>query len=164
MKKIFAIICALCTLIPACASACGGIAVKIETGNTYTGRAYVAMEQEQHLTGLLCETEKAEVFPAPRNIRPYVRGVVENGIVRAKGVLAYHEINGMVCGLTETGCAVTIYPEYEQAVAEIVARRTGTTVIAAAIIACTQWRTETTIPKIFQWSPSLNVNAHEIKR
>ena len=151
MKKIFAIICALCTLIPACASACGGIAVKIETGNTYTGRAYVAMEQEQHLTGLLCETEKAEVFPAPRNIRPYVRGVVENGIVRAKGVLAYHEISGIICGLTETGCAVTIYPEYAQAVAEIVARRIGedAKVNEATIIACTQWRTETTITQIF---------------
>ena len=62
MKKIFAIICALCILIPASASACGGIAVKIETGNTYTGSAYVAMEQEQHLMGLLSETEKAEVF------------------------------------------------------------------------------------------------------
>jgi hypothetical protein len=151
MKKIFAIICALCILIPACASACGGIAVKIETGNTYTGSVYVAMEQEQHLTGMLSETEKAEVYAAPRNIRPYVRGVVENGIVRAKGVLAYHEINGMVCGLTETGCTVTIYPEYEQAVAEIVDRRIGgeTTVSAAAIIACTQWRTETTITQIF---------------
>lgn len=151
MKKLFCLLCVLCILIPARGLACDAPAVKIQSTLTFTGSAFLAMEQEQHIIGMISETERAELFTAARVMRPYVRGVVENGVVRAKGALLYREAGGVICGLTSVGCTVVIYPQYAGAMAEIIARLIGeeADLSAETILACTQWRTASTITHIF---------------
>ena len=152
MKKIFAIILILC-MLPMAALACEEDMpiVKIETSSAYyAGCAWMALDETRHIVGKWDASAQEETFTAPDKENPFILGLLDNGVVRAKGELKYFTAAGRICGLTKVACTVEIRAEYAQAVSEIVENRVECKEVnAAAVIAATQWRTAGTIYHVF---------------
>lgn len=165
MKKLIALTLILC-LVPLTALACettppsasqtpplAGEAmpvVKIENGcEAFSGCAWFAIESDRHIIGKWSADAREEIFTARELDKLYILGLLENGVVRAKGELKYIEADGTILGLTKLACTVEIKAEYAKTVQDIVEARTGGTLSTAAVIAATQWRTAETIYHVF---------------
>ena len=153
MKKILAIILILC-LLPIAALACEDTIPlpKIETGSAeaLSGCAWFAIDETRHIVGKWNAEAHEEVFSATSEESPFILGLLDNGVVRAKGEVKYTEIDGWVLGLTKLFCSMDVEAEYRELVSENVRYWTGEDeVTPATVIAATQRRTGTTIYHVF---------------
>ena len=160
MKKLIAYIlvlmfaaAAVLVLLSVDAMACEETGIplpKIEEGaEQLSGCAWFAVDTTRHIVGKWDAGAREEVFTATAEEAPFILGLLDNGIVRAKGELSYTEMGGWVLGLTRLETSVEIYAEYAGQVGVIVEDRTGEGMSAAAVIAATQWRTAGTIYHVF---------------
>ena len=153
MKKLIALMMVALMLIPAMvAVACeeaDAVLPNIESGSqSESGPAWVALDAEyQMLYGKTSETEEVEIRPAKCAEKNFVRGIVEDGILRYKGEMRYLVNDGQVFGLTKIEVTVEIGEEYQGPVENILLRRMGdeAKVNAGNVIACTIGRTQTTV-------------------
>lgn len=150
MKKLFALILVLC-MIPvfglACEDEVPAFPAIESTVNTCSGYAYFALDESRHICAKISESESVKVVTSAYDESACVRGIVGNGIIRAKSELGYLNISGRLCGLTKVKCTVSIKEEYREIIQSIIERRieNNTELNANTIIACTQWRTLNTI-------------------
>jgi len=150
MKKLLVMVLVIC-MMPTFAFACDyenpAIVAIEKSTNACSGYAYFALDESMHIFAKLNETERVTVYSSKGGESTYIRGIVGNGIIRAKGEMRYLNVGGMLCGLTKVKCSVNIQEEYKEAVWQIIERRieNGAELTANAVIACTQWRTEETI-------------------
>ena len=151
MKKLFAILLVLC-VIPMVSFACENdtsVVVPSIESSTHVNScyAYFALDESLHICAKVSESEKVSVINSSLSESVYVRGVLEDGIIRAKSEVRYLNISGIISGLTKVKCTVSIQNEYLPAVIPILERRLGGEVglNAASVVACTQWRTQETI-------------------
>lgn len=88
---------------------------------TTTEEALWALSTNQHITGIL-SPDKVEEYLGPQNpSKPYIRGFLENGLVREKGLQSYvASTSGQFGGFTSIRTTVKIFPQYEEVVAEVV--------------------------------------------
>lgn len=157
MKKLIAVLLTVALMLtPAAVYACDDVEAllpNIECGmQNDVGPAWVAMDAEyQMLYGKISETEEVEIRPARRPEKNFVRGVVEDGILRYKGEMRYLVADGQVFGLTRIEVLCEIGEEYWDAVEDIVIRRMSdeAEMTAGNIIACTIGRSENTVYHYF---------------
>jgi len=85
-----------------------------------------ALSTNQHVTGIL-SPDKVEAYLGPQNpSKPYIRGFLENGLVREKGLQAYiASASGQLGGLTMIYTTVKIFSQYEEVVSEVVEKTLG---------------------------------------
>ena len=88
---------------------------------TTTEEALWALSTNQHITGIL-SPDKVEEYLGPQNPpKPYIRGFLENGLVREKGLQAYvASTSGQFGGFTSIHTTVKIFTQYEEIVTEVV--------------------------------------------
>jgi len=88
---------------------------------TTTEDALWALSTNQHVTGIL-GPEKVEEYLGPQNpAKPYIRGFLENGLVREKGLQSFvASTSGQLGGFTSIRTTVKIFSQYEEVVAEVV--------------------------------------------
>ena len=150
MKKLIAVMLIAVMLLPAVVYACDAPVVKMETRESFAGCAWFALDETRHIAGKWDANAKEGIFSAPGMENPFVKGMLDNGVVRAKGELKYFMAGDMLCGLTKVKISVEITAEYADAVYSIVESRVdGGEMTAANIIAATQWRTAATIYHVF---------------
>ena len=110
MKKyvaLFLIVTCLLMAIPSFAS-------------TTTGDALWALSTSQHVVGIIDPTKVEERLPAQNPEKPYIRGFLENGLVREKGLMEYCiSTSGTYGGLTYIETTVVIFPQFEEMVNEV---------------------------------------------
>ncbi len=87
-----------------------------------------ALSTNQHVTGILTPM-KIETLLGPQNPpKPYIRGFLENGLVREKGLQRYIITeDGHYYGLTAVATNVIIFPQYKELVDSIVLEKCGYT-------------------------------------
>lgn len=87
----------------------------------YTGNALWALSTQQHITGILDLDQVEEYMGMQDPPKPYIRGFLENGLVREKGVQYYDfDSRGNFYGLTTVRTTVNLAPEFAGLVDEIV--------------------------------------------
>lgn len=153
MKKLITLMLIVMMLTPAVmAYACEEVKTvlpNIECNTqSETGFAWVVLDAEfQMLCGKTYANEKVEIRPARCADKTFVRGIVEDGILRYKGEMKYLVIDGQVFGLTKIEVTVEIGEEYQGPVENILLRRMGdeAKVNAGNVIACTIGRTQTAV-------------------
>lgn len=157
MKKLLSVLLILC-MLPLAAVACEEAIPlpKIEDGGAEAlhGCAWFAIDTTRHIVGKWNAEAREEILAASSETAPFVLGILDNGIVRAKGEIRYTEAGGMILGLTRLEVSVQIYAEYYDLVSTIVEARVGEELSAAAVIAASQWRTAATIYHVFFVSDS----------
>ncbi len=115
----------------------------------YSGASWWALAENQLVVGIKSLEELGSVLPMQTAGKPYIRGNVDNGLIREKGMLRA-VIGGVACGLTKVDIAVRIKTEYISLVESIVARRLeGVDMSANSVIACSQWWAGETVGHIF---------------
>lgn len=88
---------------------------------TFRGEALWAISSEQHITGILSPDQVENHFGPQAPAKPYVRGFLDNGLVREKGLQQYVvSTSGQHGGFTTLKTVITIFPQYEEIVAEVV--------------------------------------------
>lgn len=89
--------------------------------STVTGEALWALSTNQHITGILAPDKVEEYLGPQEPLKPYIRGFLENGLVREKGLQSYTvSTSGQFGGFTSIYTTVKIFPQYEEIVAETV--------------------------------------------
>lgn len=154
MKKMLSVLLIMVLLMPAAVYACEETAIplpKMGTGaETLTGYAWLAIDETWHIAGKWQASAREGIFSAPKDENPFIRGLLDNGVVRAKGEVTYTEIDEWVLGLTKVFCSMDVDPEYRVLVSENVKHWTGEEeVTPATVIAATQRRTAMTIYHVF---------------
>ena len=150
MKKLFAVILVLC-MIPVFAMACEeelpAFPMIETTSGSYSGYAYFALDESRHICAKVGVDEAVKICSSTYDESACIRGIVGNGIIRAKNELRYLNICGHLCGLTKVKCSVFIKEEYKEIVQSIIGRRieNNNELNTNTVIACTQWRTPETI-------------------
>lgn len=111
MKKLFTIILVLTiSLLPTFAFA-----------QTLRGEALWAISAEQRITGVLSPDQVENYFGPQYPTKPYIRGFLENGMAREKGLQRYVvSTSGQHGGFTTLNTTITIFSQYEEIVAEVV--------------------------------------------
>lgn len=88
---------------------------------TTTEEALWAVSTNQHITGILSPDKVEEYLGPQKPPKPYIRGFLENGLVREKGLQSYvASISGQYGGFTSIRTTVKIFAQYEEIVAEVV--------------------------------------------
>lgn len=116
------------------------------TMNVYTGKTWWCISENRLVTGKIRADEKTEIAKITEQKTPYVRGFVDNGLIREKGEIKYMEIGGTILGMTELEATVTVWEQYAEAVATVVHEKLGQDVEISAnsILSCTlRWETNT---------------------
>ena len=125
----------------------GPIKAKIEVNlNVYTGETWWCISENRLVTGKIRVDEKVDTAKIAEQKTPYVRGFVDNGLIREKGAIRYTEIGGTILGLTELEATVTIWEQYTEAVETVVHEKLGENVEISAnsILSCSlRWETNT---------------------
>ncbi len=158
MKKLIAVLLTVALMLTpamvavACEEA-DAVLPNIESGSqSESGPAWVALDAEyQMLYGKTSETEEVEIRPARCAEKTFVRGIVEDGILRYKGEMRYWIADERVYGLTKIEVSVEISSDAWGAVESIVIRRMGdeAKMTAGNIVACTIGRTASTVYHYF---------------
>ena len=87
---------------------------------TTTADALWALSTDQHVVGIIDPLKIEEKLPAQNPPKPYIRGFLENGLVRTKGLMEYCvSTSGTFGGLTYIETTVVIFPQYEEVVNEV---------------------------------------------
>lgn len=93
---------------------------------TTHGEALWALSDNQRITGILDPNEVEEYLPAQNPPKPYIRGFLENGMVREKGLQEFCvSASGTYGGLTYITTKVEIFTQYEEIVNEVVIDKNG---------------------------------------
>lgn len=93
---------------------------------TLSGEALWAISTEQHVMGIIDPTKVENYFGPQEPPKPYVRGFLENGLVREKGLQAYTiSASGQLGGFTTLKTTVTIFPQFEEVVYDLVTDKCG---------------------------------------
>lgn len=155
LKKIIALVIALCLFVPMIALACEETIIPlpkttVKGTEQLNGCAWFAIDETKHIAGKWDASAREEILCATTIENPFILGLLDNGVVRAKGEVKYTEIDGWVLGLTKLFCSMDIDAEYWELVSENVKYWTGKDeVTQATVIAATQRRTATTIYHVF---------------
>ena len=114
--------------------------------NVYTGKSWWCISENRLITGKIRADEKVDVAKITEQSTPFVRGFVDNGLIREKGAIKYMEIGGTILGLTELEATVTVWEQYADAVATVVHEKLGEDVEISAnsILSCSlRWEAST---------------------
>ena len=93
---------------------------------TSTEKSLWALSDNQHITGILTPDKVEEYLGAQAPEKPYIRGFLQNGLVREKGLQSFVvSTSGQLGGFTEIKTTVKIFSQFEEIVAEVVADKCG---------------------------------------
>ena len=152
--------CAECLCRPAVAETSVLIASSqsLSVVGSYTGVSFWALSESQHVIGLKAPDEQVPVLPIQPVGKSFIRGAVENGLIREKGTMQAL-YNGAVYGFTQLEVAVQIKQEYVSLVETVVHERIGAdaAVTANSIIASTNWWRNDTVSHIFFTTASVKI-------
>lgn len=96
------------------------------SAETLKGEALWAISTNQHITGILDPMNVENYFGPQCPPKPYVRGFLDNGLVREKGLQAYvTSPSGQLGGFTELYTWLTIFPGFEEVVYALVEDKCG---------------------------------------
>ena len=128
------------------------IAKSTASSGVYVGAAWWAMAESQLIIGIKSTNEQAAILPMQAPGKNFIRGAVENGLIREKGMMRVtFGAGGAVYGLTQAQVSIRIKAEFVGLVESIVYNRlgAGADITANSIIACSQWWDGTAVGHIF---------------
>lgn len=118
----------------------------------YVGAAWWALAESQLVIGIKAPNEQAAILPMQAPEKTFIRGAVDNGLIREKSVMRVtFGTGGAVYGLTQIQVSVRIRAEFVGLVESIVYNRigAGADITANSIIACSQWWDGMSVGHIF---------------